>query len=272
MKRSTIDVICCPSCHGELTLLEQAVADEVLQGTLLCSRCRREYPVRSGISHFIQAEELGELDRRFARLYDWFSYVYAPLVKATFVLLVGSERKARMEILDRLELTGGRLLEISVGPGVNLPYLYESPQVGEVFGLDISQGQLRRCQRLAERRGWPVDLFHAPAEALPFRANTFDSILHIGGINFFSDKKHALEEMVRVARPGTRVVIADETEQVARLYDRMPGFSREEGAKKAETVAPVALLPEGMQEVDVRGIWRAHGQYHGWCLTFRKPS
>ena len=264
-------MICCPSCHGNLALLEHTSGGEIRSGTLVCSQCRREFPIDQGIPHFIRAEELSGLNRRFSRLYDWFSYVYAPVIKLTFVLLMGSERKARQEILDRLELTGGRLLEISVGPGVNLPYLYESPHVGEVYGLDISLGQLRRCRRFAQKRGWPVDLFLATAEALPFRSNSFDSVLHVGGINFFSDKKSALAEMVRAAKPGTRIVVADETEQVARAYERMPGFSREDGDRKAETAAPVALLPEGMQEVDVRGIWKGHGQYHGWCLEFRKP-
>ncbi len=34
-----------------------------------------------------------------------------------------SEETARREILDRLEPKGGRVLEVSVGPGVNFPYL-----------------------------------------------------------------------------------------------------------------------------------------------------
>jgi len=271
MKQSALDVLACPSCHGEL-ILQGEPAEQVLHGTLFCPHCRREFPVEQGIPHFIRPGELSGLNRRFSRLYDWFSYVYAPVIKLTFMLLMGSERKARMEILDRLEWTGGRLLEISIGPGVNLPYLYELAPAGEVYGLDISPGQLRRCRRFAQTHNYPVDLFLASAEALPFRADSFDSILHVGGINFFSDKKRALEEMVRVARPGARIVVADETEQVAELYDRMPGFSRAEGSGKAETAAPVSLLPPGMQEVDVRGIWRAHGQYHGWCLEFRKPQ
>lgn len=270
MKQSAQDVICCPSCRGELALLEQGVGEEVLTGTLFCSHCQREFPIEQSIPHFIRAEELDGLNRRFSRLYDCFSYVYAPVVKLALALLMGSERKARMEILERLELTGGRFLEVSIGPGVNLPYLYEAPRLGEAYGLDISLGQLQRCRHFARKGNYPVDLFLASAEALPFRADSFDSILHIGGINFFSDKKRALEEMVRVAKPGTRIVVADETEQVARLYDRMPGFSRTEGARKAETAAPVSLLPQGVHDVDVRGIWKAHGQYHGWCLDFRK--
>ena len=84
--------------------------------------------------------------------------MYALFTKVAF-LPMGGERKARKEVLDRLDLNGGRVLEVSIGPGVNLPYLFESPEVGEVYGLDISWGQLDRCQNFVRRRGWEVDLF-----------------------------------------------------------------------------------------------------------------
>jgi len=38
---------------------------------------------------------------------------------------------------------------------------------------------------------------------------------------------------------------------VARFYDRAPGFSRWQEGQKADTTAPVHLLPEGMSEVQV---------------------
>ena len=70
----------------------------------------------------------------------------------------------------------------------------------KVFGLDISLGQLRRCQSYTERKDWAVDLFLGNAEQLPFQDAVFDSLFHIGGINFFNDKKKAIEEMIRVVR------------------------------------------------------------------------
>ena len=49
-----------------------------------------------------------------------------------------TEEQGRREITDRLEPNGGRVLEVSIGPGVNLPYLVGRPDVGEIYGLDIS--------------------------------------------------------------------------------------------------------------------------------------
>jgi hypothetical protein len=141
---------------------------------------------------------------------------------------------------------------------VNLPYLFESQSVGEVYGLDISAGQLVRCSNFVTKRGWSVDLFLGMAEALPFKAETFDSVYHIGGINFFSG-------------PGSKIVIADESERVAQLIARIPGFSCSYQGKKVDTSMPVHLVPDTMEETRVNGIWKAHGQYHGYCLEFRKP-
>ena len=202
-----------------------------------------------------------------ARLYDWFSYVYRPFSRIAFAFLGGKDGNRR-EIVDRLELTG-RVLEVSIGPGVNLPYLVGVPGVSEVYGLDISLGQLKRCRGYCRRKRWAVDLFLGMAEQLPFKDETFDVVFHVGGINFFSDKRTALEEMIRVAKPGTRIVIADETERGARGYEwTLPGFSQAFDEKRETVTAPLDLVPPAMQEVRVTTIWR------GWfyCLEFRKPG
>ncbi len=271
MKLSTLDLLRCPECGGDLALRGEPAAEILEEATLVCAGCARLYPVRGGIPSFVEPEDARIPDHRFARFYDWFSRFYGPLMKIGF-LGFGGERKARREVLDRLELKRGRLLEVSVGTGSNLPYLFESPNIGEVYGLDISPGQLKQCRKLIARRGWPVELFLGTAEALPFRDESFDSVLHIGGINFFSEKKRAIEEMIRVAKPGTRIVIADESEQIARNLSRIPGFGRGPDGKKMDVTLPVHLVPDTMEDIGVTGIWKAHGEHHGYCLDFRKPA
>ena len=59
----------------------------------------------------------------------------------------------------------------------------------------------------------------------PNQDDSFGGVFHIGGINFFDDKKRAIEEMIRVARPGSRILISDEKEKAAQAYERIiPGF------------------------------------------------
>jgi ubiquinone/menaquinone biosynthesis C-methylase UbiE len=209
-------------------------------------------------------EELGGLNLRFTRFYRWYSR-FEPFFNRL-------SRSGMKEVLDRLELDGGRILEVAVGTGGNLPYLFASSGAGEVYGLDISPEQLRGCRKLVKKRGWPADLFLGMAEALPFKAESFDTVFHIGGINFFSDKKRAMDEMIRVARPGSKIVIADESEQVAKNIARLFRLSRWTEDGTVDTSVPVHLVPDTMEEVRVEGIWRRHGHDHGYCLEFRKPK
>ena len=271
MKRSTLKLLCCPRCHGALSLRDERNDVTVDEGRLCCSDCGRSFLVKNGIARFIDLREVEGLNRRFARIYDQASCICSLFTKMAFAVF-GGERKARKEILDRLELNGGRILEVSIGTGANLPYLFESPTVGEVYGLDISAGQLTRCSSFVSERGWSVELFLGTAEALPFKARSFDSVFHIGGINFFSGKKEAIGEMIRVARPGSKIVIADETERVAQLLHRIPWLSRLSQEEKVDVDVPIHLVPDTMEETRVEGIWKAHGQYHGYCLEFRKPT
>lgn len=267
MKSTTLDVLTCPVCHSALTF--DGVGDGLIErGSLCCPACSQIYPIVDGIPQFIQQSELSGFNRRFSRLYDWFSWGYRASSWAAFAYIGMPEATARREVVDRLEPRGGRVLEVSVGPGVNLPYLVGRDDVGEVFGLDISPGQLRRCQSYLRRKQWQAELFLGNAEQLPFADNSFEAVFHIGGINFFNDKQAAIDEMIRVARPGARILIADENEKGARAYEKvLPGFKSSFKGQRAEVTAPVDLVPASMQEIRVFDIWK------GWlyCVEFRKP-
>jgi ubiquinone/menaquinone biosynthesis C-methylase UbiE len=257
-----VPVLACVRCGGALTWDDAATA-------YACDGCARTYPVQDGIVHMIEQQDLTGQNRRFAHLYDRFAWAYALFSRGAFALGGMTEERGRREVLDRLEPRGGRVLDVSTGPGSNLPGLLARPDVGEVHALDISLGQLRRARSLVRRRGWRVPLYLANAEALPFRDATFDAVVHVGGINFFDDKKRAVAEMARVARPGARVVIVDEKERAARTYERtIPGFRRSFANGRPAVVAPVDLVPPGMADVRLTDVWR--GLFY--CLEFVKPD
>ncbi|KKK91698.1 hypothetical protein LCGC14_2710340, partial [marine sediment metagenome] len=69
--------------------------------------------------------------------------------------------------------------------------------------------------------------------------DVFDVVFHMGGINFFNDKAQAIREMVRVAKAGTKLVIVDENEM----------YTRRRYYKTPLIMAPVSLLPSGMEDV-----------------------
>ncbi|MFT3894322.1 MAG: methyltransferase domain-containing protein [Anaerolineales bacterium] len=270
MKHKTLDQLACPQCHASLELIAvEHTLQECHTGNLYCKKCSRNFSIIDGIPHFTSPEQLTGFNRRFSRLYDWFSGIYAAFSKVAFAYIGMDEETGQREITDRLDPRGGRVLEVSIGPGVNLPYLVRRPDVGEVFGLDISLGQLRRCQRYVGRKGWDVDLFLGNGEQLPFQDESFEGVFHVGGINFFNNKEAAIHEMIRVAKPGARILIADETEKGAQGYEKfIPGFKRSFGGKRTEIIAPIDLVPDDMLEKKVFDVWK------GWlyCIEFVKPQ
>jgi len=49
-----MDILCCPVCKGDLSLLVgKEDAREVLEGTLRCGKCKKEYPVEDGIPNLL---------------------------------------------------------------------------------------------------------------------------------------------------------------------------------------------------------------------------
>src|SRR4030065_1905778 len=117
-RRLALDVLACPACHGALS----SIPPQENSG-YHCPACRLDYPVVGGIPHFIQLEELSGWNRRFAGLYNWFSRVYRGFSYVAFAYIGMDEEQARREVTDRLEPGGGCVLEVSIGPGVNLPHL-----------------------------------------------------------------------------------------------------------------------------------------------------
>lgn len=190
-----------------------------------------------------------------------YARMYTPLTNLMF-LPCGGVRRARQEVLEHLEI--GRdsiVLETGIGPGDNIPYLNGVLKGRPYYGLDNQQIMLIKCRENAERWNQPVLLVRANAERLPFKDDSFDVVFHLGAINLFRDKKSAIEEMIRVARPGTRIVIADESERASKLFAIFVG-------KQDPVVPPVDLIPPGMQEISLKSIWNDYG----YLITFRKPG
>ena len=127
---------------------------------------------------------------------------------------------------------------------------------------------LRRCQRVWRKKAPGLDLVHANAEALPFRDNCFDIVFHVGGINFFNDKARAIREMLRVAKPGSKIMIADETSDFIERQYKKSGFTRRYFADTHFDLGEIEnSIPADVGGRRTRLLW----DNRFYCITFRKP-
>jgi len=133
-------------------------------------------------------------ERLFAALYD-------PLSKAAEEKL-GAEKKRRL-----LADASGRVLEVGIGTGLSLPHYPAG--VDEIAGVDPSQPMLRRARDRAAELGRDVTLLQAPAEALPFADDSFDTVVTLAVLCSVDDQGRALAEVRRVLRPGGRFIFLE---------------------------------------------------------------
>lgn len=93
----------------------------------------------------------------------------------------------------------GRVLELGVGTGLNLPH-YRAAQ--SIAAIDPDGASLRRALARRDGRGETLTLQQARAEALPFADEAFDAV--VGTLTFctIGDPARALAEARRVLKPG----------------------------------------------------------------------
>lgn len=123
--------------------------------------------------------------RCFAACYDALTRAEGPAMKALRRQVVGGAT--------------GRVLEVGVGPGVNLPFY---PTEARVTAVDPDPHMLKRARRAVQAAGLTVDLRAAAAEALPFPDGAFETVVCSLVLCSVPSQARALAEVRRVLAPG----------------------------------------------------------------------
>jgi len=215
LRRNSLDFLCCPNCHGDLTLNnEMTDHDEVTSGFLLCQECKKEYKIEQGIPDFLLPEHLNEKDKKWMLEYDSMARSYDLLMALIIpTLSIGLEPFERYKWTKKLQIKSeSHVLDVSTGTGKNLPFIRRQiGSNGKIAAMDISKGMLNYAQMKMKRKKWDnIELHRANASYLPYKNNTFDAVMHVGGINTFGQKRKALQEMARVAKKNAKMIIIDE--------------------------------------------------------------
>ena len=101
----------------------------------------------------------------------------------------------------------GRVLEIGIGSGLNLPYY--GPEVERLYGLDPSARLLAMTRRRGRRAAIALELLERPAEAIPLADRSVDTVVCTFTLCSVRDPRAALAEMRRVLQPGGALLFAE---------------------------------------------------------------
>jgi ubiquinone/menaquinone biosynthesis C-methylase UbiE len=101
----------------------------------------------------------------------------------------------------------GRVLEIGVGSGLNLP-LY-SPHVREIVGLEPAPRLLAMSRQLASRLLLPVKFIEGSAESIPLEDGSIDTVVTTWTLCTIPGVLQALYEMRRVLSPDGELLFVE---------------------------------------------------------------
>lgn len=130
---------------------------------------------------------------------------WAPVYDLVFGAIFERARRAAVEASERI---GGRILEVGVGTGISLPYYSSNCRI---VGIDLSESMLNIArQRATECRLAHVErLLVMDAERLEFADESFDVVVAQYVVNTVPNPEMALDEFLRVLRPGGELIIVN---------------------------------------------------------------
>jgi ubiquinone/menaquinone biosynthesis C-methylase UbiE len=141
---------------------------------------------------------MSTLNQRIQKRYNRISGIYDTMdqmIRASW----------RRELLRHVH---GRVLEVGVGTGANLPFY---PENAEVIGVDFSRGMLNRARKKLEKspNNRRICLKKADIQHLPFPDHTFDFVVSTCVFCSVPDPVLGLREIKRVCKPDGRILMLE---------------------------------------------------------------
>jgi len=193
MKRSVMEYICCPKCHGPLFLYENTIIekkDEIFSGKIKCTNCCLEYPIVKYIPRFVQSHNYSE-----SFSYQWNKFSKTQLDEYLGIPL--SSDRFKKETRWPNDLSGQIVLEAGSGMG---RFTRCAARTGaEIFSFDYSDAIDVNFKNNKEFNN--VNFFQADIRELPFKTEYFDKIFCFGVLQHTPNPKESFNNIFKLLKP-----------------------------------------------------------------------
>jgi SAM-dependent methyltransferase len=151
-----------------------------------------------------------------------------------------------------------RVLDVATGTGrLPLALAREASFDGKIVGIDRSRRMLAVAQEALDDLSEEVTLLQQDAARLGFVDASFDGVVCLEALEFMERPRGAIDEMLRVLRPGGLLVLSNRVGFEARLF---PGRLRGRGR-----------LERHLGEIGLQDVRMQRWQVHYDLVWARKP-
>lgn len=157
-------------------------------------------------------------------------------------------RRQRQKVIP---LAQGRVLEVGMGTGLNLPF-YDRTRVKTIVGVDPGLTMHRLALQRSKAAGIEIELVGISAEKLPIADASFETVVSTYTLCTIPDPVAALREMRRVLAPGGKLLFSEHGRApdagVLRWQTRLqPYWSKMAGGCMLDRDIPALLAEAGFK-------------------------
>jgi demethylmenaquinone methyltransferase/2-methoxy-6-polyprenyl-1,4-benzoquinol methylase len=165
-----------------------------------------------------------EKKEQVARMFDSIAFRYDFLNR---FLTAGTDIRWRKKAIGELkDIHPQQILDVATGTGDLAIMSWQILQPQKITGIDISEGMLELGRKKLEnlRLSDKIELLKGDSEELPFSDNSFDAITVAFGVRNFQNLQQGLAEMLRVLKPGGKLVVLEFSKPPNALFRALCNF------------------------------------------------
>ncbi len=191
MRESLLKFIWCPECHSELSLFAENLHSEIINGSLMCFKCHKAYPIVKGIPRFVDnggyADSFG---------YEWNKLNWGR----------NEDEREFFQITDlsKEELKDKVVLDAGCGGGRFAQFV--SKYCGEFVGFDYSDAVDKAYELCKENPN--AHFIQCDINKNPFREGTFDLIYCHGVLHHTPNTKKSFENLPKLLKKDGILYVA----------------------------------------------------------------
>lgn len=164
-------------------------------------------------------------------------------------------KPVRMQRQKVVPNAAGRILEIGIGSGLNLPF-YDAGKVDKLWGLEPSDEMTAYARKRVREVPFEVEFIGLPGEEIPLADHSVDNVVVTYTLCTIPDAIAALEQMRRVLRPGGRLLFCEHgeapDESVRRWQERLnPMWRKISGGCNLNRKIPELIESGGFRITDI---------------------